>query len=86
MKMKFHFSSFLLGCAVGAGAVLIAPRIRPVLLELATAAYKLMDTVSAQLAMKREDLEDVLAEAKARARGALAKEPIPAPVPPQASA
>jgi hypothetical protein len=86
MKMKFHFSSFVLGCAVGAGAVLLAPRIRPVLVELATAAYKFLDTVSAQLAMKREDLEDVLAEAKARVRGAVAKEPMPVPAAPPASA
>jgi hypothetical protein len=86
MKMTFHFSSFLLGCAVGAGAVLLAPRIRPVLVELATAAYKLLDTVTAQVSMKREDLEDVLAEAKARARGAVAKEPVPVPSAAPASA
>ena len=70
---------------VGAGAVLLLPRLRPVLVELATAAYKFADSVSARLAMRREDLEDVLAEAKARARGAVAKEPTPVAVPQSAA-
>jgi hypothetical protein len=67
--VKFHLPSFLMGIAVGAAGAALAPRLKPVLLELATAGYKVIDAVAAKLAMKREDLEDLLAEAKARARG-----------------
>lgn len=64
--MKFHTGSFLLGAA--AGAALLGRRMRPLLLELATTAYRITDTIAARVAMKREDMEDLMAEAKARAR------------------
>jgi len=67
--MKFHWPSFLIGCAVGATGTLLARRFRPLIVELATAGYQLADTIVARAAMLREDAEDVLAEAKARARG-----------------
>ena len=66
--MKFHWPSFLLGCAAGATGVLLARQLRPVLLEIATAAYQFSDTVWARVTMLQEDVEDVLAEAKTRAR------------------
>ena len=66
--MKFHWPSFLLGWGAGAASVLLARQLRPVLLELATAAYELSDTVRARVTMLQEDFEDVLAEAKTRAR------------------
>jgi len=66
--MKFHWPSFLLGCGAGAASVLFARQMRPVLLELATAAYQLSDTIWARATMLQEDFEDVLAEAKTRAR------------------
>ena len=49
----------------------VSKRIRPLLLEVATLAYKTMDAIAARVVMKREDLEDLLAEARARARGAM---------------
>lgn len=67
--MKFHTGSFLLGYAAGAGSVLLGRRLKPVLLEAATAIYQVVDAVLARAAMSREDLEDIFAEAKARARG-----------------
>lgn len=66
--MKFDLPSFLLGYGAGATTVLIGKRLRPLLLELATLGYRVADTVVAKAAMKQEDLEDLLAEARARAR------------------
>ena len=66
--MRFHLPSFLIGCAVGAAAVVALPRLRPIAEELATAAYKLYDAAMARVAAAREDVEDFFAEARARAR------------------
>ena len=66
--MKFDLPSFLLGYGAGAGTVLMSKRLRPLLLELATILYRFTDSVMAKAAMKQEDLEDLLAEARARAR------------------
>jgi len=66
--MKLHLPSFMLGVSVGAGAVAIAPRLRPLALELATAGVRLADTIAVRIARTREDAEDLWAEAKARAR------------------
>ena len=66
--MKFHWPSFLLGCGTGAITVLFAKQLRPVVMELATAAYEISDALAARAAMWWEDVDDVLAEAKARAR------------------
>lgn len=65
--MSFHLPSFLLGYGAGAASVLAAKHLRPLLLELATLGYRFVDSVAARAAMKQEDLEDLLAEAKARA-------------------
>ena len=67
--MRFHIPSFLLGFVAGAGAKTLAPRVRPLVMELATAGYKLARMVATQAARRREDFEDLLAEARARARG-----------------
>jgi hypothetical protein len=64
--MKLHWSSFLFGSLLG--AVLVSRRLRPLLLEIATAGYRVADSVAARMAMRREDLEDLLAEARARVR------------------
>lgn len=66
--MKFDLPSFLLGYGAGAGTMLLGKRLRPLLLELATLIYRLSDSVMAKASMKQEDLEDLLAEARARAR------------------
>lgn len=65
--MKLHVPSFLLGVGVGAGGALIAPRLRPLALEIATTFYRVTEGVMVRLARRREDLADLLAEAKARA-------------------
>jgi hypothetical protein len=67
--MKFHVPSFLIGCVTGAAARSVAPRLRAVALEIATSLYALADAVGTQAARRREDLADLLAEARARARG-----------------
>jgi hypothetical protein len=64
--MKFHLPSFLLGCVTGAGIKALAPRLRPLLVEVTSAGYAVLDVVRAQLARRREDLEDLLAEGRAR--------------------
>ncbi len=66
--MKFDLPSFLLGYGAGAGTVLLGKRLRPLLLELATVVYRFTDSVMAKAAVKQEDFEDLLAEARARAR------------------
>ena len=68
--MRFHFPSFMIGFVAGASAKALAPRIRPVLVELATAGYRVVRAVGAHAARRREDFEDLLAEARARAAGA----------------
>lgn len=73
--MKLHIPSFMIGVGVGASGAAIAPRLRPVFLEIATRVYKLGDLVMVRIARTREDLSDMLAEAKARARNRLARRP-----------
>ncbi len=80
--MKFHIPSFLIGCAVGASTALTLPRLRPLLVELAAAAYRFVDAVAVRTAIGREGLEDILAEARARARE---HAPRPAPTAPAAA-
>ncbi|MGN6104346.1 MAG: hypothetical protein ACTHU0_04520 [Kofleriaceae bacterium] len=64
-----HLPSFLIGAAVGATGVAVAPRIRPLALEIATTVYRSVDYVLVRVARVREDFSDLLAEARARARG-----------------
>lgn len=69
--MKFHLPSFLLGVATGAGGSALAPRLRPVAVELATGCYRVYDAAMLRIARGRENLSDLLAEARARARDGL---------------
>jgi hypothetical protein len=73
--MKLHLPSFVAGVVVGAGGATIAPRLRPVALEIATTFYRFGDAMMVKLARKREDLADLFAEAKARARRRSASAP-----------
>ena len=66
--MKFHFSSFLLGSLVGASGIALEKRARPVLIELATAGFRVADSLATSAATAYEDMEDLMAEARARAR------------------
>ena len=66
--MKFHLPSFLFGVATGASGAALAPRLRPVVLEIATGCYRMYDAVMLKVARARENASDLLAEAKARAR------------------
>jgi hypothetical protein len=67
--MKFHLPSYLLGVATGASGAALAPRVKPLFVEIATACYRVADALVVRLARGREDLSDLLAEARARARG-----------------
>ncbi len=66
--MKLHVSSFVFGCAVAATGAMLSPKLRPIVLDLATAGYRSLDRLAARLSIAREDAEDLLAEARARAR------------------
>lgn len=66
--MNFHWPSFLLGYAAGAGTVLAYDRLRPFIVDAASFLYQTVDALLARATMAQEDLEDVVAEAKARAR------------------
>jgi hypothetical protein len=74
--MKFHWPSFFIGYGAGAASVLFAKQLRPILLEVATAAYRLSDAVAARAAMWWEDIDDVLAEGKARVRSPRPSKPV----------
>jgi hypothetical protein len=65
--MRFHLPSFLLGCLTGATVKTLSTRLRPVAVEVAAAAYQVLDVVRGHAARRREDFEDLLAEARARA-------------------
>jgi len=67
--MRFHLPSYLLGVATGATGAALAPRIRPIAVELATSVYRIADAIVVRIARGRENLADLLAEARARARG-----------------
>ncbi len=71
--MRFHFTSFAIGVAVGAAGVVVGRQLRPFAVEVAAAAYQMLDGVAARVAVVQEDWEDVLAEARARARGEAAE-------------
>ena len=74
--MRFHLPSFLLGVATGAGGAALAPRLRPLVLEVVTSCYKVLDAAMVRVARGREDVSDLLAEAKARAH--MIRQPIEA--------
>ncbi|MFY0525960.1 hypothetical protein ACN28I_23380 [Archangium gephyra] len=65
--MKLDFSSFLLGCGVGASSLLLGRHLRPLLLDMATILYRLQERVMAGTPMGQEALAGLLAEARARA-------------------
>ena len=64
-----HWGSFFAGWVTGVATASLGKRLRPALVELASSAYQVSDSIAARLAMRREDAEDLLAEARARARG-----------------
>jgi hypothetical protein len=66
--MIFHLPSYILGVATGASGAALAPRLRPIALELFTGCYRVIDTVMLHVARSRESFSDLLAEAHARAR------------------
>ena len=66
--MRLHVPSFLFGLGVGAGGATLAPRLRPLALEIAATFYRAADAALVQISRRREDLADLLAEAKALAR------------------
>jgi hypothetical protein len=66
--MRFHLPSFMAGVAVGAGGAALAPRLRPIVVEIAADAYRAFDALMLRVARGREDLSDLLAEARKRAR------------------
>lgn len=67
--MRFHLGSFALGFASGFTTAKMAPRLRRVGVELLTIGVRIADRFAVRIAQGREDLEDLVAEARARARG-----------------
>ena len=68
--MRFHFTSFAIGVGVGVAAVILGRHLRPVFVEVASATFSVTDAVAARVAIVQEDVEDMLAEARAKARSA----------------
>ena len=73
--MRFHLGSFLLGAASGAALVALLPRLRPLLVEAGTVLSRISRAISARVARGRENLEDLVAEARARARDVTVGQP-----------
>jgi len=71
--MRFHLPSYLLGVATGVTGAAVVDRLRPLAVELATGCYRVADALMLRTARAREDLSDLLAEARARARGTIAR-------------
>jgi len=69
--MRFHLPSFMFGVVTGASGTALAPRLRPVILEVATGCYRIFDAAMVRLARSRENLSDLFAEARSRARDKL---------------
>jgi hypothetical protein len=67
VDMRFHFPSFLVGYGAGVASALVAPRLKPVAVALAAAGYRFVDALAVAAARRREDLADLMAEARARA-------------------
>lgn len=72
--MRFHLGSFLLGAASGAALVALLPRLRPLLVEAGAVLSRLSNAISGRVARGRENLEDLVAEARARARDVTARQ------------
>jgi hypothetical protein len=68
--MTFHLPSFLLGFVAGNVTGYFARELRPVAVDVATAGVQLWDAAWSRIVGFGEDVEDVVAEAKARARNA----------------
>ncbi|HTP29051.1 MAG TPA: hypothetical protein VMK12_25745 [Anaeromyxobacteraceae bacterium] len=66
--MFFHLPSFLLGYAAGVATGVFLPRLRPIAVEVAAAAQRFGADVVAKAATLREDIEDLWAEARHRAK------------------
>ncbi len=71
--MTFHWPSFLIGYGAGVATSSVAKRLRPLAVELLATAYRLADGLAAKLVIQREAFEDLVAEARARARGVIAR-------------
>lgn len=71
--MRFHLPSYLLGVLTGAAGAALSDRLRPIAVELATGCYRVADAMMLRTARAREDISDLLAEARARARGAIGR-------------
>jgi hypothetical protein len=77
--MKIHPGSVLFGSALTAGVMILGPQLRPILVDIATAGIRSLDRLASRLSITREDLEDLLAEARARARSSEPVSPLVRP-------
>ena len=73
--MLFHLPSFALGYLSGFATAALAPRLKPLAMQLATAGYRIVDALAVGAARRREDLQDFMAEARARARNTYSSAP-----------
>ena len=71
VSVKLALPSVLLGYGVGVGMVLLGKRLRPLVLEVVTILYRFTESVAARGAMKQQDLDNLLAEARVLARGSV---------------
>jgi hypothetical protein len=65
--MRFHLPSFALGFGAGAASATVVRGVRPLLVALGTAIVRGMDSLAAHMATLQEDVDDLVAESRARA-------------------
>ena len=65
--MRFHLPSFALGFGAGAASVTVARGVRPLIVALATAIVRGIDSLAAHMASLQEDVDDLVAQSRARA-------------------
>jgi len=65
--MRFHLPSFALGFGAGAASATVARGVRPLILALGTAIVRGVDSLAAHMDTLQEDVDDLVAESRARA-------------------
>ena len=65
--MRFHLPSFALGFGAGAASATVVRGVRPLVAAVGTAIVRGIDSLAAHMVTLQEDVDDLVAESRARA-------------------